>query len=145
MRITVKDPHGRVVGSADEKRLTISDARLVRHLELVMRQGIPIGPDAGVQGRPGVGLLLDYLDRMGYTIESEGGVKKAPGISESGSESVDPGHVVGGDSPGHLIGPVRKVRRITKDAGGAGAGAPMTGGMVSTPVASSGVKRKRRR
>jgi hypothetical protein len=143
MRITIKDPNGRVVGSADGERVTISDARLHRHLAAVMRQGIPVGPDAGVQGRPGAGLVLDYLNRAGYSLEADHGVKKAPGISaDGGSESPDPGHVVGDTSPGHLIGPVRRARRISKDMGSAGA--PMTGGMVSTPVAGSGIKPRRR-
>jgi len=139
--ITIKDPRGRVVGSADDKRLTVTDPRLRRHLEAVLRHGIPMGPDAGVKGRPGVVLLLDYLSRAGYTIEVSGGLKKAPGISASGSESPDPGHVISGDSPGHLIGPVRRVRRINKDIGGVGA--PTTGAMVSTPTAGGGRRRRR--
>jgi hypothetical protein len=141
MRFTVKDPHGRVVGSADDKRLTVTDPRLKRHLEVVLRHGVPIGPDAHVRGRPGIGILLDYLVRAGFTLEEDGGVKKVQGISESGSEFPSPGHVVGDTSPAHLFGPPRKVRHISKDMGGTGA--PVTGGMVSTPTPGSGARRRR--
>jgi hypothetical protein len=85
-----------------------------------------------------------YLVRAGYGLEEDHGLKKAPGISaDGGNESPDPGHVVGDTSPGHLIGPVRRVRRLAKDFGSAGA--PTTGGMVSTPVAGSGIRSRRRR
>jgi hypothetical protein len=98
--ITVKDANGKTVGHTDEQQLVISDRRLKTHLEKVMRFGIPVGPDANIRGKPGIGLLLDYLNRMGYTLEVDEDIKKAPGISESGSESPDPGHVIGDSSPG---------------------------------------------
>jgi hypothetical protein len=127
-RIVVRSPTGKVVGVANARRLTLFDRELKAHLEEVMASGLPIGPDGGL-ARPSVFALLDYLGRSGYEVVwPKGKVEKAPGISEDGSESADPGHVVGDGSP-----------ELEKDFGGAGA--PMTGGMVSTPVAGSGRKR----
>jgi hypothetical protein len=99
-RIVVKSPTGQVVGVANARRLTLFDAGLKAHLAEVIDAGLPTGPDGGL-ARPSVFALLDYLARSGYEVVWPAGdrVEKAPGISEDGSESADPGHVVGDTSP----------------------------------------------
>jgi hypothetical protein len=98
-RIVVKSPAGKVVGVANARRLTLFDRELKAHLEEVVASGLPIGADGGL-AEPSAFALLDYLARSGYEVVWPGDkVEKAPGISEDGSESADPGHVVGDTSP----------------------------------------------